>query len=104
MENVVLKRSDEVKYLGVTVYQQLTWRQHIERVRKKCLSLLYKIKGTLSLKLRKQHFESFIQPHLDYCSVVWAKCSKEAGKNTEVRDEINSKYPPKRFFLSCYEV
>ena len=60
MENVVLKRSDEVKYLGVTVYQQLTWRQHIERVRKKCLSLLYKIKGTLSLKLRKQHFESFI--------------------------------------------
>ena len=86
MEVVVLKSSEEVKYLGVTVDRQLTWKEHIDRVRKKCisgLSLLYKVKSALPFKMKQQLFESFIQPHLDYCAVVWAECSKESATKLE---------------------
>ena len=86
MEGVVLKSSEEVKYLGVTVDWQLTWKEHIDRIRIKCisgLSLLYKVKSALPLKMKKQLFELLIQPHLDYCAVVLAECSKESATKLE---------------------
>ena len=72
-------RHDDVKYLGVIVDKQLNWRKHIESVRRKCLSalaVLYRVKRTLPPKLRKDGlYQSIVLSHLDYCAIVWTKCS-----------------------------
>ena len=78
--------TDEIKYLGVIVDKDLSWRSHIEKVRKKCLSalaVLHKIKGSLPPKLRSVLYQSMVLPHLDYCAVVWAECCKDDATKLE---------------------
>ena len=79
MNGEVLKRCDQVKYLGVIVDKQLNWKRHIEQVRKKCLSalaILYEVRRALRPKLKSLLYLTIVQPHLDYCSVVWMECCK----------------------------
>ena len=73
MDNEVLAKCDEIKYLEVIVDKHLSWRSHIEKVRKKCLSalaVLHKIKGSLPPKLKSVLYQSMVLPHLDYCAVL----------------------------------
>ena len=62
------------KLLGVTLDHDLTWKNHCDeicmKVRKK-LFLLRKLKKILPQSARLQYYNSFILPHLDYCSNVW---------------------------------
>ena len=37
---------------------------------------MYKIKKLLPLKARLQVYHSFIQSHINYCSLVWGFCAK----------------------------
>ncbi len=39
------------------------------------LWLLSKIKGFLSLNHRIQFYKSYVQPHIDYCNIVWGNTS-----------------------------
>ena len=56
-------------YIGVWIDDGLTWRQdQVEAVRRKCFAGLAKLKKT---------YCALVQPHLDYCSVVWQECSLE---------------------------
>ena len=74
-----LRKCDNVKFLGVIVDCQLSWKDHMEAVRRKCLgglAQLHKVKDALPTRLRKLLYQSLILPHLDYCAVVWAECSK----------------------------
>ena len=84
IDKEVLAKCDEIKYLGVIVHKHLSWRSHIEKVRKKCLSaltVLHKIKGSLPPKLRSVLYQSMVLPHLDYCAVVWVEfCRDDATK------------------------
>ena len=59
--------------------RQLSWKDHVEAVRRKCLgglAQLHKVKDALSMRLRKLLYQSLILPHLDCSAVVWAECSK----------------------------
>ena len=62
------------KLLGVTIDHHLNWKEHCDevcnKVRKK-LFLLRKLKNILPRSARLQFFNSFILPHIDYCSNVW---------------------------------
>ena len=62
------------KILGVCVDQNLTWSDHIKHISKKISSniwLLSKIKHFLSQSHRIQFYKSYIQPHVDFCNIVW---------------------------------
>ena len=81
-----LVMSDTVKYLGVTIDKRLSWKYHIESVCSKCssaLGLLKKVMSSLPTSLRKQLYQTLVQPHLDYCSVVWAECSLQDAKKLD---------------------
>ena len=55
---------------------------HVKHVTKKIASniwLLSKIKAFLSKELRVQFYKSYIQPHIDFCNIVWGSTS-EANK------------------------
>ena len=70
------------KILGVFVDNNLTWSEHVKHVTKKIASniwLLSKIKAFLSKELRVQFYKSYIQPHIDFCNIVWGSTS-EANK------------------------
>ncbi len=55
------------------------WSKHISAVRVKMaryMGIMYKLKRHLPLQVRLQLFHSFIQSHLNYCSLVWGFAKK----------------------------
>ena len=74
LNDVVIKREKETKFLGVIIDEGLTWKRHITTVRSKMsryLGIMYKLRTLIPLKARMLIFHSFIQSHLNYCSLVW---------------------------------
>ena len=67
-----------MKYLGVWIDEDLSWRDHIEAVRKKCyggLAMISQHRGSLPAVTKRRVYNALILPHLDYllCGVarVW---------------------------------
>ena len=66
------------KILGVVVDNNLSWSSHIDNICKKIKSnlwLLTRIKEYLSVDHRIQFYKTYIQPHIDYCNIVWGGTS-----------------------------
>ena len=79
IDNHIIERKSEAKFLGVIVDENLTWVKHINAVKMKMsrfIGILYKLKKQLPIQARLQIFQSFIQSHLNYCSLVWGFASK----------------------------
>ena len=73
-----IKQVSQVKFLGVTIDENLTWIPHIENLRKKLLSshgALYRIKDTIPKSLYKTLYHSLFESHLVYCISVWGSIS-----------------------------
>ena len=65
------------KSLGVLIDAILTWGSHIEKLAKKIASGIAAIKRVRQFVLPATlHliYEALIQPHFDYCNVVWGTC------------------------------
>ena len=74
-----LKMISSDKILGIFVDDSLTWSHHVKHVCKKISSyiwLLSKIKHFLSQAHRVQFYKSYIQPHIDFCNIVWGNSSE----------------------------
>ena len=77
--NLPIERLTESKFLGVIVDENLTWSRHIKTIQTKMaryIGLMYKLKSQLPLKVRIQIFHSFVQSHINYCSLVWGFSAK----------------------------
>ena len=77
--NVGIEQKSEARFLGVIVDQNLTWATHISTMRTKMsryIGVMYKLKRFLPLKSRIQIYHSFVQSHIQYCSLVWGFCAK----------------------------
>ena len=64
--------------IGVIINEQLTWNQHILAIKAKMsryVGILYKL-FFLPFSARKKIFHSFVQSHLNYCSLVWGLSTK----------------------------
>ena len=62
------------KILGTLVDENLTWKQHCDKLFKKVnssIALLRRIKQFLPMNMRKLFYNSYILPHLDYCCHLW---------------------------------
>ena len=68
---------NQSKSLGIRIDANLTWDSHIEKLAKRIVSGIAAIKrvrqfvppATLHLI-----YKALIQPHFDYCNVVWGSC------------------------------
>ena len=77
--NLPIERLTESKFLGVIVDENLTWNRHIKTIQTKMaryIGLMYKLKSQLPLKVKIQIFHSFVQSHINYCSLVWGFSTK----------------------------
>ena len=74
-----IERKTEARFLGVIVDEKLNWSQHISAIKTKMtryIGLMYKLKRYLPLSARLQIYHSFVQSHLNFCSLVWGFAAK----------------------------
>ena len=77
--NKKIDRVKEVRFLGVIVDEKLNWSAHIKTLKSKMsryIGILCKIKKLLPIQAKMQIFQSLIQSHLSYCSIVWGFTAK----------------------------
>ena len=79
IDNTLIERKTEARFLGVIVDDKLNWASHIRAVKTKIsrfIGVMFKIKRKLLIKARLQIFQSFVQSHLNFCSLVWGFAAK----------------------------
>ena len=77
--NTLIERKTEARFLGVVVDDKLSWSQHIKCIKSKMsryVGIMFKIKRFLPTQARLQIFHSFVQSHLNFCSLVWVFSTK----------------------------
>ena len=75
----LIQRKSEAKFLGVIVDEKLSWSQHVKCIKAKMsryVGIMYKIRHVLPTQARLQIFHSFVQSHLNFCSLVWGFSTK----------------------------
>ena len=86
-----IERKSECRFLGVIMDDKLKWTSHIIAVRTKMsryLGVMFKIKSRLPLKARIQIFHSFIQSHLNFCSLVWGFAAKSLIQSLFIKQKL----------------
>lgn len=79
INGISIERKSVAKFLGVLVDDKLSWSQHIAAIKAKMsryIGILYKLKKVLPLKARILTFNSLVQSHINYCSLVWGCTTK----------------------------
>lgn len=74
---------ERIKSLGLSIDNDLRFKNHVSSVIKKCyvaLKLLYSNHLILNFKLRKKLCESLVIPHLLYCFTVYFPCLDAVNK------------------------
>ena len=69
-----ITRVDSVKSLGVYIDKHLAWHDHIDKLCKKVASAidaLKRVRSFITIDASTQIYQSLIQPHFDYCCMVW---------------------------------
>ena len=69
---ITTKRS--MKLLGVILDEDLTWENHIQKVKGvvcRTTANLARTCSVIPLKSRRQLYDALVVPHLNYCDVVW---------------------------------
>jgi hypothetical protein len=77
-----IEQKDKIKHLGVIFHEHLRWHGHINHVLSKILKYLpvfgY-IRQFVTRKTLMTIYNSFIYPHLIYCSLVWGNRIQNEG-------------------------
>ena len=72
--NHEIERKIDARFLGIIINENSTWNNHILAIKAKMsryVGILYKLKKLIPLTARKHIFYSFVQSHLNYCSLEW---------------------------------
>ena len=74
INNSIIKRQFSVKYLGVTIDENLKWEGHINKISltlSRNIGVMGRVRPYLSPKELVLLYNTLILPHLCYCAVVW---------------------------------
>ena len=74
-----IKKVESCKYLGVVIDQNLSWKDQIDRVKKKVIKSVYllrRLRPFINQRTAILFYNSIIQSNLDYCSTVWSNGPK----------------------------
>ena len=83
MLNKPIEHKQIAKFLGVYVDENFHWTYHINMLCTKIsknIGILYRMKGILPQKTMQTLFHSFIQSHLNHCSLIWGLGTKNSIK------------------------
>ena len=71
----IINRVQYYKFLGITIDEKLNWKKHINNIANKLskvVSIIHKLKYSLTIKSLKLICNTFFLPHLNYCNTVWS--------------------------------
>jgi len=71
IDNTVINKVTSAKYLGVTIAQNLLWKEHITRITNKANSTRGFFNTTYD-SVKSLAYTTYIQPILKYAPVVWS--------------------------------
>ena len=97
INNVFIEQVEEFNFLGVTIDEHITWKQHSQKVASKIactIGTMKRLKYFLPTTILKTLYNSLILPHLQYGILLWGKQSKRVPKLQKwaLRTIENSKY------------
>ena len=72
LRGVEIAKRESVKYLGVLVDRELSWMDHVRKVRIKSLNtlgMIRRVSSCLPVITRRTLYNALVLPHFDYCSV-----------------------------------
>ena len=72
--NSIIKRKSSVKFLGVVLDENTSWKDHIKTIEKKLaknIGLLYRAKPYLDETSLKTIYFSYIHSYLNYGNITW---------------------------------
>ena len=81
-----IPRSNEYKYLGITITADLRWNRHCQTIRQNASKTLGLIRRTLhpcSREVKAQAYSSLVRPKLEYGSQAWNPCTHSNINNLE---------------------
>ena len=87
LENTFLERVSVFNFLGLTINENLTWKNHIDKVANKIsksMGILNKLKHFLPQTALLQIYNSLILSHINFCILAW-------GNNCERITKIQKK-------------
>ena len=90
LDGVELLPKASVKYLGVELDDNLEWKKHVMSLRAGLG--LSRISRDLPQETRKKLYCVLVQPHVDYCCVVWDHCSKHLQTKVETIQNRGMRY------------
>ena len=79
INNMIIKRETTMKFLGILLDENLSWKQHINYIEKKISKnngILYKSRYFLNEKCSKMLYFAFIHSYLNYGNITWGSTTK----------------------------
>ena len=74
ISDTLVEHKRKARFLGVIMDESLNWSSHVKAIQSKMscyVGIMYKIKKFLPLQARLQIYHSFVQSHVNYCSLIW---------------------------------
>ena len=87
IDDVIINKVDNVKFLGVTINEYLDWSTHTSVISKsvaRSVGILSKLKFILPSNILKLIYNSLILPHLSYCNHIWGNTFKSHLKQLHI--------------------
>ena len=97
INNVILERVSHFNFLGVTIDEHLSWKQHVCKLANKLsrsIGVMNKLKRFLPSHIMLTLYNTMILPHLQYSILCWGHCATRISKlqKKAVRIISHSKY------------
>ena len=86
----IVEHESSIKFLGVWIDENLTWRDHIHTTENKIaknIGLLYQGKPYLEDKCLKQIYFAYMHVYLNYANIAWASIYKTKLKKVQSKQE-----------------
>ena len=74
IDGVPINQSNQSKSLGLIIDENLSWKAHIHETSKKVcssISAFKRVRPFVSMHTAIKMYKGLIEPHFDYCSVLW---------------------------------
>ena len=79
INNVKIKSENSLKFLGVMVDENVTWKTHVELVQNKIsmsIGILFKASPSLNSKSLRSIYFALVHLYINYANIAWASINK----------------------------
>ena len=84
INDIEITREQSIKFLGVLIDENLTWRNHIDLLENKIaknIGVLFKASKLLNINCLKNIYFALIHSYINYANIVWASSYQTGLKN-----------------------